>query len=222
MEKNQAILKEIKITDLKIDRQRLRKRVKADNDELSSVFYACLEECEKVLDTKAVYMAFDISIDENYVNFGSFRVKSEALCENLSGCSKAVLMGATIGVGIDRLILKYSQISPLKALFCQNIGAEFVEMLCDEVCKEIEKEYMLFKRPRFSPGYADLPLEIQKDIFKILGLEKKCGITLTDSFIMRPSKSVTAFMGLGKEKCKKENKCSKCYKSDCEYRNDKQ
>ena len=51
-------------------------------------------------------------------------------------------------------------------------------------------------RPRFSPGYGDLPLEMQKDIFSLLGCPSNVGITLNESLIMSPSKSVTAIVGI--------------------------
>ena len=49
---------------------------------------------------------------------------------------------------------------------------------------------------RFSAGYGDLPLELQEKIFEILKPEKQMGVFLSESFIMSPSKSVTAFVGL--------------------------
>ena len=52
--------------------------------------------------------------------------------------------------------------STAKALLFQAIGAERIESLCKEFCKEMGlaakgKGYVV--RPRFSPGYGDFPLE---------------------------------------------------------------
>ena len=94
------------------------------------------------------------------------------------------------------MITKYSEISPLKALIFQGIGAERIEALCDSFCDDIKKEYNCIMKPRFSPGYGDLSLKIQKDIFKVLNPEKNIGLYLNDSLSMSPSKSVTAFAGL--------------------------
>ena len=110
-----------------------------------------------------------------------------------------VLFGASIGIEIDRLIAKYSRVSPLKALVFQAIGAERIERLCDEFSRDIAKEKGLEGktcRPRFSPGYGDLPIEMQREIFKVLDCQRKIGLTLNASMIMSPTKSVTAIIGV--------------------------
>ena len=73
-------------------------------------------------------------------------------------------------------------------------------------------------RPRFSPGYGDLPLELQKDVFRVLDCPRKIGLSLNESLLMSPSKSVTAIIGIGKGDVEAENKCSACEKTDCAYR----
>jgi 5-methyltetrahydrofolate--homocysteine methyltransferase len=71
-----------------------------------------------------------------------------------------------------------------------------VRELCDEFCKDIKAELNVNLKPRFSPGYGDLDLSCQKDIFKLLDCSKKIGLTLNDSLLMSPTKSVTAFVGI--------------------------
>ena len=78
----------------------------------------------------------------------------------------------------------------------QAIGTERIESLCDTFCGEYSKEKNVNLKPRFSPGYGDLSLETQKDIFIILDCPRKIGVTLNESFLMSPSKSVTAFVGI--------------------------
>ena len=55
----------------------------------------------------------------------------------------------------------------------------------------------MFFKPRFSPGYGDLSLEVQKEIFSLLDCPRKIGVSLGDSLLMTPSKSVTAIIGYG-------------------------
>ena len=95
---------------------------------------------------------------------------------------------------VDRLIAKYNRISPSKALIFQAIGAERAESLCDLFCDEMKEKYST--NPRYSPGYGDLPLDIQRDIFAVLDCPRKIGLTLNDSLLMSPSKSVTAIIGV--------------------------
>jgi cobalamin-dependent methionine synthase I len=112
--------------------------------------------------------------------------ESLAFAKFLDGKDEAVLFAATVGLGVDRLIHRYASVSPVKALLFQAIGAERIETLCEAFCKE------LGLKKRFSPGYADLALETQRGIFAALGCEKRLGISLTDSLLMTPTKSVTA------------------------------
>ena len=53
-------------------------------------------------------------------------------------------------------------------------------------------------RPRFSPGYGDLPIEIQKDIFRALDCPRRIGLTLNENLLMSPTKSVSAIIGIVK------------------------
>ena len=92
--------------------------------------------------------------------------------------------------------MKYGKLSPTKALFFQAIGAAGIETLCDIFSEDIKKELNVNLKPRFSPGFGDLELTTQKDIFKVLDCSKKIGLTLNDSLLMSPTKSVTAFVGI--------------------------
>ena len=51
-------------------------------------------------------------------------------------------------------------------------------------------------RPRFSPGYGDLPLTVQKEFMTLLDCAHLIGINLNESLLMSPSKSVTAIIGM--------------------------
>ncbi len=149
-------------------------------------------------------------------NFSFFKVSSKKLEENLKGCRRVILFAATIGSEIDRLILKYSKISPLMCLALQAIGAERIEALCDAFIDEMKKTFNL--RARFSPGYGDFSLEYQREIFNILKPQGKIGLTLNSSLIMSPSKSVTAIAGISDELCEDKTGCINCEKKDCEFR----
>ena len=178
----------------------------------------CLLETEGVFRFSVCYSVFPVNITENQVDLSFAKTTSKNLAKNLKDCDKAVVFCATIGLGIDRLISKYGVISPAKALIFQAIGAERIESLCNLFNEETAKEYKNLK-PRFSPGYGDLDLAFQADIFRALDCSKKIGVNLTNEFLMSPSKSVTAIIGISNKKCNKENlDCENCKKLDCEFR----
>ena len=174
----------------------------AGSKEIEETVLDCLSEASESLSYKVCYEIVRVSVNDDTVDMDFVSVHSGDLAKNLRGCDKAVVFAATVGTGIDRLIAKYNRISPARALCLQAIGSERVESLCDAFEEKIKKETSngeVFFRPRFSPGYGDLSLEIQKEIFSLLDCPRKIGISLGDSLLMSPSKSVTAIIGFGKK-----------------------
>lgn len=191
---------------------------KSESDLPQGFLDECIEAAKGQLSYKVCYSFFDAKINGDICDFGDISVKSAGLAKNLKGCTKAVIFAATIGVGIDRLIQKYGAVSPAKAVILGAFGAERIEALCDRLCVDIKGETKMALKPRFSPGYGDLDLSFQKEIFALLGCEKLIGLTLNSSMMMSPSKSVTAIAGLYCGEAEKENKCGACRKTDCAYR----
>jgi cobalamin-dependent methionine synthase I len=65
----------------------------------------------------------------------------------------------------------------------------------------LEKEHPDYRLvSRYSPGYGDLPLEMQREIIRALDCGRTIGVTLTESLLMQPSKSVTAVIGMKERK----------------------
>ncbi len=156
----------------------------------------CIKEIEGRIAGKVCWREFPAAVCGSICDFDSFQVSSDNLAINLRGCSSVILFAATVGVDMDRVIVRYSRISPAKALMMQAIGAERIEALCDAFCEDIADRLNVKLKPRFSPGYGDLSIEIQKDIFAVLDCPRQIGLTLNDSLLMSPSKSVTAFIGV--------------------------
>lgn len=169
--------------------------VRDTTEELESVVNSCLNECISSIKYKLCFCTINHIIKDVFIDFGFTITQSKALADHLKKCDKCILFAATLGIGLDRLIAKYSRISPAKALCFQAIGAERIEALCDIFEHEIEKEYGQLC-PRFSPGYADFDLSFQRELFRLLDCQGKIGLTLNSSLIMSPSKSVTGVIGI--------------------------
>lgn len=178
-----------------------------DDSDMVKLMRECISEVQKanILTYNICFRIVpvnEITPDGN-IDFSILKTKSNDLAKCINGCDNAVFMAATVGHGIDRLIHKYSRLNPAKALFLQAIGAERVETMLDCFCsefgniyKEYVKEEIIKITPRFSPGYGDLPLQIQPDFLDTLDTSRKIGITINDSLLMNPSKSVTAIAGI--------------------------
>lgn len=189
-----------------------------------------LEQLLNAIEPRYLYKLYQCKIEEADITFWHentgecFTLQSKNLAYALRGCKEAYLMAATLGIGADKLLQRYEVISMAKASVSQACGAAVVEALCDETQEEIRRlavEKKCHIRPRFSPGYGDLKLETQKEIFKQLDCTKRIGITLTEDMLMYPTKSVTALIGLTdeKEECH-TGKCKQCTNTECEFRDE--
>ena len=145
---------------------------------------------------KAVFAVFDLSVRDDLCDLGVFSVRSSSLAAHLAGCKRVILFAATLGARFDRELQKQSRLSPARAYELLMRGLREIERFCDALCASFSTEEGSLLRKRFSPGYGDLSLEVQRDIFRVLEPAKHIGLSLSDSCVMTPSKSVTAFVGV--------------------------
>ena len=183
----------------------------------------CLSQLMEQCRPKEVHRTFDLTVGEDgLLSFGGCSWMSRNLAKNLENCGKVVLFAATIGQAPDRLIRRASVEKVSDMVIYQAASAAMIEAWCDrlnlQIKEDAEKEG-LYVRPRFSPGYGDLSLTVQRDVIRLLDTPRAIGVTLTESCLMAPSKSVTAVIGLSKEErpCPLSG-CEICSMADCPYR----
>ena len=176
---------------------------------------------------KSIYGEFPLAfLSKREVKIGDKVFESEKLRRHLNGCERILVFAATLGAGADSLLRRYSATDRAKAAVAQAALAAATESYCDEVCAEIAKKENKngwYLRPRFSPGYGDMALTAQRDLFSLLEITKRTGIVLTQSCLMLPTKSVTAFIGLTRDaqRCDKRG-CARCDNTDCAYRKEEE
>ena len=167
----------------------------ADGDEgVMLLLNESIGEALSVISPRVCYAEYSICREETVYDLGFASVASSDLDRALAGCSSIILFAATLGCAPDRLIQKYSRLSPSRALLIDAVCSERIEALCDTFEREVTEG--IYHRPRYSPGYGDVPIEIQKKIFASLSPERRIGLTLNDSMLMSPTKSVSAFIGI--------------------------
>ena len=165
------------------------------NAELDNLYRECAELLKKEASFKAVWRKSAVSFKgDDTVCFDFGEIKSAFLCKNLEGCTSAYVFAATTGVDVDRLILRLSRISPSKAVITDATGSAAIEDFCDILNGRLKEEAEC--KPRFSCGYGDFSIENQKNILEFLNAYKLLGISLSESFLMTPKKSVTAIVGI--------------------------
>lgn len=145
----------------------------------------------------------------------------------VDGCEKIILIAATIGIYVDKILRKIQITDMAQAVVLDAMASVAIEQFMDKIEGELKERYSnyYFTR-RFSPGYGDYPIEKQREIVKLLNTEKRLGLTLTNSLLLYPTKSVTAVIGLSKTPVGSAgkgctNKCMLCNNRGCPYRKEK-
>lgn len=181
------------------------------------------QELMKEAQPKSICRIFELQeLGEGAVQIGKLKIESRSLARNLKNCRRAVLFGATLGTGTDRLITRTGLKDMARAVALQACAAALLEEYCDqcqeEIGRELEKEGG-YLRPRFSPGYGDFDISYQEPIMRMLDCAKLIGLSMTEGCMMTPAKSVTAVIGISpvKERCPVQG-CEACSSTDCPYR----
>ena len=108
------------------------------------------------------------------------------------------------------------------ALILDSMASTAIEQVCDTAEKEIREKISKdnFMTWRFSPGYGDLPITIQREFVRVTDAEKRIGLTVNEGGILLPRKSVTAIIGLSKEPIPKQRRgCAYCnMNKTCQFR----
>lgn len=183
----------------------------------------CEEELLKAIKPRYIYKCFELlKLDDERVSLKDCELVlgGKSISKHLYYCEKAVLMCATISAETDRLI-KRAQVEDLvKAVMLDSLASAATEQLCDQIEEEIKEEYSEYSiTSRFSPGYGDLPLGVERDWLSVMDAQRKIGLCITNGDILTPRKSVTAVIGLSKNKLKKTELCEECaIKDTCEKR----
>ena len=153
----------------------------------------------------------------------SLKFEGKAIDALLHDCEICAIFCATIGNDIEALIRKWQLKDLAFAAMLDACASSAVESLCDAVEKDMANEFGaqgLYLTDRFSPGYGDLPLSIQPDFCVVLDTSRKIGVSVSESGIMIPRKSVTAIVGISKNPQKHFNSgCSNCgLTNTCKFR----
>ena len=153
-----------------------------------------IDEFNKAVSYKYAYVRLPISVTNNVCDFGFATVESNSLSRVLRDCKEVFIMAVTTGIEIDRLITKLYLKQDSSAFFIDSIGSAAVESFADYLNKVICQN--LNTSNRFSPGYADFPLEFQRDLLSRINANQTVGITVNNELFMTPMKSITAIIGI--------------------------
>jgi len=136
----------------------------------------------------------------------------------LKGCDSYAIIIATVGREMDNWIHEYRDGGDImKAFVADCIGsitAEAVASWGRKRLKEIFAVQGLNTTNSYSPGYCGWNVSEQRTVFGLIPPEF-CGVTLCESGLMLPIKSVSAVIGIGKDAVENPYGCDICRKPDC-------
>lgn len=185
-----------------------------------------LDRCEIIVresvQPKYVYRKTTVDFVENGVLLGGVNtvLSGKDIKKHLSGCNEAIVMAVTLSAEADKLIRRTAVTDMADALAVDCLCSAGVEQACNLAEEEIfENIHALYRTWRFSAGYGDLPLDIQKDLLIFLNAQRRIGLTVTENSLLIPSKSVTAIIGISETPVERGKKgCESCrMKGNCAF-----
>lgn len=201
----------------KLNRAEILRYIGGSKVEMNDTMTALLDVCEKeILSAAALkYLYKVIPLKDSGL------IEGESVKTHLKDCENAVILCATIGSEVDKLIRLSSVEDMAKAVVMDAAASTAVEQLCarlDEViARENPDKYLTW---RFSPGYGDYPIELQKRFLQLLDAPRKIGLCTNENSLLTPTKSVTAIIGLSDKPIEKRRAgCVNCNLiKTCKYR----
>jgi len=216
-------------SNFKIDKNEVLRYLGYRDQTLDNDFCARLNEisahCLSISKPRFHFEIFPLTANDNICKIENISLLGKDIKLHLNGASFCAVMAATLGIETDREFLRLRSRNITDALIFDASCTALIESVADECERTIAKvseNIGCFLNSRYSPGYGDFPLSQQHDLLGIIDAERKLGITLTDTFLMLPRKSVSAVTGLFKKPAHEISRnCSSCFLRDkCNLRKD--
>lgn len=169
------------------------------------------------------YKVFDINETDSGIEISGTNLvlNGKDIKKHLKDCFGVVIMCATLSGKIDTIIRKAQLEDMSKAIVVNSLSSVAIEQVCDRAEEEIYTSLPhCYKTWRYSPGYGDLPITLQKDILNVLDAPRKIGLCTDSSMMLTPIKSVTAVIGLSHSPVSPAKRGCLCcnLKNTCQYR----
>jgi hypothetical protein len=152
---------------------------------------------------------------------GKGYLSGELIAKHLAHSQEIIVIVCTVGDELDNMVSSLFKVNPVLAVVLDGYGSAAVEKLSLLACNYFEKVAQkegLFSTMPLNPGMIGWPVEIgQPEIFILVDTED-IKVTLTESLMMIPSKSLSMVIGLGVDKSVSSSSCDYCnLKGVCRY-----
>jgi hypothetical protein len=190
--------------------------------EVDGLIDSAMGELMQVMRPKYIWRQFSIQRGEELtLPEAGLVLPGEDVKQLLADCDTCILLAATLGAESERLITAAKARDLSRAIVLDCCGSSAIEAVCDRAEEEIRASFPRgYFTDRFSPGYGDLPLDLQPRLTQVLDTPRRIGLTLTDTMILVPRKSVTAIIGVAdRPQTKRFRGCAYCNLFEhCTYR----
>ena len=175
--------------------------------QIKTLMDAELMRAKALFSPKGIYRSFRVAERTlNRLTFKNtkFTIHSEKVCRMLKDADPVILFMVTIGPDLEKVVDElFAGGESTRGFILDAIGSETADAVADklhwEILSELAKKNDYKVTPRFSPGYGDWSLTVQKEILKVCAGDQ-LGISVTPSSLMIPRKSVSAVLGLMRSK----------------------
>lgn len=191
--------------------------------EMETLLTQCIQELSAVCRPRYVWRRLPLKRTDAGLSAGGLLLPGSDLPALLRDCDSCVLFALTLGDAPEALIRKSAATRPTRALILDACASAACEQSCDDLQALLTAQFRqenLFTTSRYSPGYGDLPLSLQPALLELLNASRQIGLTLTDTCLMMPRKSVTAIFGLAEmAQPTRESGCAACnLNQTCSFR----
>ena len=172
----------------------------------------------------AAAAVFPLKRENGRLFCGELELPGQAISARMGGCDSCAILAVTLGFEVDRMIAALGHIDPYRAMIADACATAAVETLADQMTTLCRETFCSDKKItyRFSPGYGDLPLDMQPKLLDMIDARRLLGLTVSKSMLLSPIKSVTAFIGIAEGDCRDEklpHGCESCFmQKSCPYR----
>ncbi|MFZ2095311.1 MAG: hypothetical protein WAV05_01615 [Anaerolineales bacterium] len=144
---------------------------------------------------------------------GKAYLSGPLIAQHLARSQEVIVIVCTIGSEIDAVVSSMFRVEPVIALALDGFGSAAVEKLSLMVCNYFEartEENTLKTTMPLNPGMIGWPIETgQPQIFELVDGEE-INVSLTDSCMMIPTKSLSMVLGMGKDVSEIGSSCDYC------------
>lgn len=153
-----------------------------------------IDQARQIAKPKALYReAFIEAKGDETVTIDTVTFTSRMLRSNLDGVARVFPFVATCGHEMDTVTLPAGDF--LVEFWWDAIKAVLLGRAVKYLNEHLKRRFALDKTASMSPGSGDVsiwPIEQQRELFALLGdVRAQIGVELTDSFLMKPNKTVS-------------------------------